>query len=143
MELYRGWRFSDKSNASVVFSTVARSSYMSSMYTSGNVIEPYATITINTITIEIFWGISNENILEIFGILFLKKYNPKIMTLENISNPASGPVSYGSISYDSNPNMSKPFDTTVTEINAGNTTDTKLISVMINVVRKTIQEILE
>ena len=82
-------------------------------------------------------------VLEIFGILFLNKYNPKTITLENISNSASGPVSYGSISYDSNPNMSKPFGTTISEINAGNTTDIKLISDMVNAVRKTAQEILE
>ena len=39
--------------------------------------------------------------------------------------------------------MSKPFGTTATEINAGNTTVIKLISDMINVVRKIPQEIFE
>ena len=57
----------------------------SSVFTSGNDMKPYPTITIKTIMIEILWGMLNENILEIFGIFFLKIYPAKIITFEIIS----------------------------------------------------------
>ena len=105
--------------------------------------EPYPTMTIKTITSETFWGTSIENILEIFGIFFLKIYKPKTIAFENISNHVSDPVSYTFGLLISNPILSNPFGTIETDINAGNTTAIKLINDMIRPTPKTAYEILE
>ena len=81
--------------------------------------------------------LSKTTILQIFGIFFLKIYKPKTIAFENISNHVSGPVSYTFGLLISNPIFSNPFGTTETEINAGNTTDTKLINDMIKPIPKT------
>ena len=100
-------------------------------------------MTIKTITSEIFCGTSIENILEIFGIFFLKIYKPKIIAFENISGIANEPVSYTSGMLISNPILSNPFGTDEIDINDGNTTAIKLINDMIKPIPKTAYEILE
>ena len=131
----------DTSHEVILFSTRIQSWYISSVYTSENVIEPYPTITTKTIAMVIFLGISTEGILEIFGIFFLKKYNPKIIALENISRPANGPVSYVSIFCVVNPIFSNELLVTESEINAGNTIGTKLINTANKAIPKTTNEI--
>ena len=77
------------------------------------------------------------------GNLFFRRYILNIITLIKINSVDSGPVWYGSSSCWIIPIFSNSLIETISEINAGNKTETRLIIDMISEKINTLHEVLE